>query len=211
MTFGRVAVLGDSYSTFEGCIPDGYAFYYGSEKHVETGVLRREDTWWDMLLRETGSTLLMNNSYSGSTVCTTVRKELPVSSAFVSRLPVFFDGSTPLDTIFFLGATNDSWIDAPLGEPTLKDWRAYSEEEKKYVLPAVGYTFGYLADKYPFARVVAIVNDGLKPEIARAIVEAAKTCRCVTVELNGVSKIHGHPNADGMKRIKELILEKVKE
>ncbi|MBO4284043.1 MAG: hypothetical protein J5958_05390 [Clostridia bacterium] len=208
-TLGRVAVFGDSYSTFEGCIPEGYNTYYGKDKHVETGVLRREDTWWDQLIRETHSTLVLNNSYSGSTVCYTGRENFPVSSSFAARAPRFFDGTVPLDTIVVLGGTNDSWIDSPLGDPAIKEWDAYTEEDKKDVLPSIGYTVGFLRARYPAARIVTVINSGLKPEIAGTLKNAAEKNRCIIVELTDVSKVHGHPDRAGMTRIKELILKAV--
>ena len=210
MTFGRVGIFGDSYSTFEGCVPEGYFSYYGKGKHVDTGVLRREDTWWDLLIRETSSTLVLNNSFSGSTVCLTGRADHPASSAFAVRAPLFFNGETPLDTIFFLGGTNDSWIDSPLGDPTPKDWRDYTEEDKKDVLPAIGYVIGYLRAHYPDARIVTVINEILKPEIKETLKAAAEKYRCQTVLLHGVRMIHGHPDLTGMKQIRDQIVETVR-
>ncbi len=206
MTFGKVAIMGDSYSTFVGCLPKNYRSYYGMENHLDMGVLRREDTWWDQLLRETNSTLVRNDSYSGSTVCTTGRPDLPAWSAFAVRAPLYFDGKTKFDTIFFLGGTNDSWIDSPLGDPTVKEWDQYTDEDKKNVLPAIGFVLGYLKAHNPEARIVAIVNDGLKPAIAETIKAAAEKFGCDLVELSGVSKKHGHPDPVGMTQIKDQIL-----
>ena len=206
MTFGKVAIMGDSYSTFVGCLPENYRSYYGMENHLDMGVLRREDTWWDQLLRETNSTLVRNDSYSGSTVCTTGRPDLPAWSAFAVRAPLYFDGKTKFDTIFFLGGTNDSWIDSPLGDPTVKEWDQYTDEDKKNVLPAIGFVLGYLKAHNPEARIVAIVNDGLKPAIAETIKAAAEKFGCDLVELSGVSKKHGHPDPLGMTQIKDRIL-----
>ena len=206
MTFGKVAIMGDSYSTFVGCLPENYRSYYGMENHLDMGVLRREDTWWDQLLRETGSTLVLNNSYSGSSVCTTGRPELPAWTAFAVRAPLCFDGTKKFDTIFFLGGTNDSWINSPLGDPTIKEWDEYTDEDKKNVLPAIGFVLGYLKSHNPGTRIVAIVNDGLKPEIAETIRAAAKKNGCDLVELNGISKLHGHPDPLGMTQIKDQIL-----
>lgn len=211
MTFGRVGIIGDSYSTFAGCVPEGYFFYYAPDKHLESGVVRREQTWWDLLIRETGSTLVINDSFSGSTVCCTGRPDHPAWSAFALRAPRVFDGSVPLDTIFFLGGTNDSWIDSPLGDPTLKDWRDYTDEDKKDVLPAIGFVLGCLRAHYPAARIVAMVNGGLKSEIAETIRAAAKKNGCAVVELDGISKVHGHPDVEGMIRIKNRIVENVRE
>ena len=206
MTFGKVAIMGDSYSTFVGCLPENYRSYYGMENHLDMGVLRREDTWWDQLIRETNSTLVRNDSYSGSTVCTTGRPDLPAWSAFAERTPLYFNGETGFDTIFFFGCTNDNWIGSPLGDPTLKEWDEYTDEDKKCVLPAIGYVLGYLRAHYPEARIVAIVNEGLKPAITETIGAAAKKFGCDLVELSGVSKKNGHPDPIGMTQIKDQIL-----
>ena len=205
MTLGKIGILGDSYSTFVGCLPEGYRSYYGMETHLDTGVLSRADTWWDLLIRETGSTLIENNSYSGSTVCTTGRPELPAWSAFCTRVPERFNGATEFDTIFFLGGTNDSWINSPLGDPVLKDPRDYTDGDKTCVLPAIGFILGYLRAHYPQARIVTVINSGLKPEIAKTLKAASEKYRCVTVELSGVDKIHGHPTKAGMVQIKDQI------
>ena len=122
------------------------------------------------------------------------------------RAPLYFDGETKFDTIFFLGGTNDSWIDSPLGDPTVKEWDRYTDEDKKNVLPAIGFVLGYLKAHNPEARVVAIVNDGLKPAIAETVKAAAKKFGCDLVELSGVSKKHGHPDPVGMTQIKDQIL-----
>ena len=41
-----VAVLGDSYSTFDGYIPEGNAAWYFTHPQGENDVVRVEDTWW---------------------------------------------------------------------------------------------------------------------------------------------------------------------
>ena len=56
MKLGRVFILGDSYSTFDGYIPQGYAPYYG-EWENPTDVRAAEQTWWHLLVKETNSEL----------------------------------------------------------------------------------------------------------------------------------------------------------
>ena len=57
----RVAVLGDSYSTFEGAIPKGNAIWYFKRNNPnQTDVNRVEQTWWSQLIGRKGWTLLMN-------------------------------------------------------------------------------------------------------------------------------------------------------
>ena len=42
----NIMIFGDSYSTFAGYIPDGYAVYYSTEEREQTDVRRVEETWW---------------------------------------------------------------------------------------------------------------------------------------------------------------------
>ena len=57
---GNVFILGDSYSTFKGYIPDEYHAYYSSEGRKETDVNAVSQTWWKMLLDETKANLVLN-------------------------------------------------------------------------------------------------------------------------------------------------------
>ena len=65
-----LSILGDSYSTFAGYIPEGQATYYPRPEAVPD-VLRVEDTWWHQLAASRGMRILANDSYSGSTMCAT--------------------------------------------------------------------------------------------------------------------------------------------
>ena len=52
MKLNNVLIFGDSYSTFDGYIPKGYATYYSSIFREETDVRAVEDTWWYPLIKE---------------------------------------------------------------------------------------------------------------------------------------------------------------
>lgn len=59
-----VAVLGDSYSTFEGFIPKGYATWYSPTTPPETtDVNKVEQTWWWQVIKEGGYKMGNINSY----------------------------------------------------------------------------------------------------------------------------------------------------
>ena len=64
MKIGNVLIIGDSYSTFEGKIPDGYACYYIKSGKPETDVTKEEQTWWAQLIQETNAKLVLNISWS---------------------------------------------------------------------------------------------------------------------------------------------------
>lgn len=65
---GKLYIIGDSYSTFEGCIPEGFAAWYFSGGTDVTDVTEKNETWWHMLISKTGMPLLLNNSWSGAPV-----------------------------------------------------------------------------------------------------------------------------------------------
>ncbi len=66
---GTLFIMGDSISTFEGCVPPENAIFYEGERCEETGVLSVEDTWWGILAEKLGMRVGINGSYSGSKVC----------------------------------------------------------------------------------------------------------------------------------------------
>ena len=112
----KVSVLGDSYSTFRGMIPQGYAVFY---PHDQVDVKEADQTWWAQLIRENGWKLEINNSYSGSTVCNTGYNRADYSDrAFISR--VNYIGNP--DILFIFGGTNDAWANSPIGEYKYADW-----------------------------------------------------------------------------------------
>lgn len=62
------SVLGDSISTLvDFSYPRG-AVYYNDGRKFETGVFVPEDTWWGQVISRLGGRLLVNDSFSGSTV-----------------------------------------------------------------------------------------------------------------------------------------------
>ena len=61
-----ISVIGDSISTYEGYIPEGYNLYYGSELQAVNEMKSVNDTWWMKVINALGGTLCVNNSFSGS-------------------------------------------------------------------------------------------------------------------------------------------------
>ena len=64
----KVSVLGDSYSTFAGHNPEGYAPFYPNDRNDVTEV---EQTWWSLYIKAMGYELEQNNSWGGTTICGT--------------------------------------------------------------------------------------------------------------------------------------------
>lgn len=59
----KFSILGDSYSTFAGHNPDGYAPFYPNDRNDVTKV---EETWWDLYINAMGYVLEANNSWGGT-------------------------------------------------------------------------------------------------------------------------------------------------
>ena len=143
-------IFGDSYSTFKGYIPEGYEVYYSEEENSETDVRKVEETWWFQVFKEKNFNLMLNNSWSGSTIGYTGydNEDCSGSSSFIYRFRKLiesgFFAENEIDTMFIFGGTNDSWCKAPLGEMKYSDW-----EEKDFysVLPAMCYFFNLVKER----------------------------------------------------------------
>ena len=206
MLLGRTfSILGDSYSTFKGFVPKEYACYYPNPEMVDN-VLSVEDTWWCKLIYQQGMRLLVNDSYSGSTVCTCVRDNQPMSASFVERVHCSFcnDDKLQPDYFFVFGCTNDSWLDREIGQVQYESW---TEDDLKSVLPAYCYVLDQLSAVYKKSKIVTVINTGLHPEITKGIILSSDHYGTIVVKLHDIDKQSGHPSALGMSQIADQICE----
>lgn len=199
------SILGDSYSTFKAYIPEGYAAYYPNPEKVPD-VLRVEDTWWHQLMQKKGMELLENNSYSGSTVCSFVRPGQKPFAPFVRRIEhalcAVSDGKPQPDYIVLFGATNDSWLERPVGQLQFADW---TEADLEQVLPAYCYVLDHMRKENPQSQILCIINTDFAPELHAGMVHAAAHYGAVPVELTEIDKSCGHPTKQGMTQIADQI------
>lgn len=199
-----VSILGDSYSTFAGCLPEGNYVYYPHEGIDD--VAAPADTWWHQLIEKRGLELLMNDSSSGTTISLHVRPHHKVSDAFIRRMENSLsakgvEGKKP-DIIWVFGATNDSWIDNEVGQVQYENW---TEDDLQRVLPAYCYLLDYVIKNNPQAQVVGIVNCDLKEEIMQGQLEACRHYGITGVMLHDIHKINGHPDKLGMQQIAQQV------
>ena len=205
----NIMIFGDSYSTYEGHIPAGYAVYYSGHRDNPPDVSDVKLTWWGRLIAETDSTLVQNNSWSGSTIGYTGynNSDCSHSSSFIYRfeklLAEGFFEEHKIDKLFVFGGTNDSWSNAPLVE---SDKEVIEENDLFCVLPAIKHFIARLADKLPDTKLVIIGNCDIKSEITSALALAAERAGATYVGLSGVDKVNGHPTELGMEQIKDQIL-----
>ena len=197
----KVSVLGDSYSTFEGCNPEGYAPFYPNDRNDVTEV---GQTWWDLYIKAMGYELEENNSWGGTTICNTGYGGMDSSrSSFNSRVGML---GNP-DIIFVFGGTNDAWAGSPVGEYKWADWTA---EDCKYFRPAYACLLDSLQKQYPKAKIYSILNSELREEINESSREVCKHYGVQLIELYDIEKQNGHPSIKGMQSICDQLIEAIK-
>ena len=198
-----VAVLGDSYSTFLGHIPEGNAYWYSSKPQGENDVVKVEDTWWHQFCTTAGYDLVLNESWSGSTICNTGYGGNPCPTwSFIARMKNIVAGDSDPDLILICGGTNDSWANSPIGELKFGDWT--SEDLNSY-LPACCYMIDYLRREAPQAKIVCVINSELKPEITQGQFDACAHYGAHALLLKDVDKLLGHPSVAGMTAMSEQV------
>lgn len=213
MDFKNVLIFGDSYSTFEGYIPKGFAVYYSESGSGETDVRNVNETWWHRLISETNSDLIQNNSWSGSTICYTgYDGDCSETSSFICRLNKLIDAGffkeNEINTVFVFGGTNDSWANAPLGKLQYSGWE---KQDLFSVLPAFCFFINKLKETLPNADIICIINTELKDEISEGFITACKHYGTKYIALQNIDKRGGHPTVKGMEAIKNQILDNFKQ
>lgn len=209
MNLGNVIIFGDSYSTYKGYIPEGYAVFYSGERVTPPDLPNVEKTWWKIVLDANESNLIQNNSWSGSTIGYTGydSADCSKSSSFIYRLEKLIDEGffeeNIIDTVFVFGGTNDSWSNAPLGE--LK-YDYFDKNDMYFVLPAISYFAYKLKEISNNPRIIFIGNTEIKAEITSAFENVCMHYGYEYLMLTDIDKENGHPTELGMKQISDQIM-----
>ncbi len=203
----NISILGDSYSTFIGWIPDGYAVWY-SPNQMKTDVHQVENTWWWKLCDKARCTLLRNSSFSGSTICNTgYNGSDATKTSFITRMKKDMGQERVFEAkpqvIFIFGGTNDSWANSPLGLPKYENW---TQDDLYQIFPATCYMLDYLKRWNPGARIVFLSNTELKKEFYPGVKEACQHYGIDFLQLENIAKQSGHPNIEGMEAIANQII-----
>lgn len=204
---GNVMIFGDSISTFEGYIPEEYPAFYPHA--AENSVKHVEDTWWKLLLDETNSSLVMNDSWSGSTLAYSL---IGAEQSFLFREMKHladgkFDGKK-IDTVLIFGGTNDSTARIPAGEPKYSDW---TEDDYYSFDPAFCKMIDHIRTTAPDIRIINIIGCHVNKPIADGMEEICEHYGVECVRLKDIENIGVHPTKLGMIRIKDQILDCIAE
>ena len=211
VSFGNTVILGDSYSTYEGYIPEGNSSWYKAGGSKQTDVTDASHTWWHQLMSASGSNLLLNDSWSGTTICNTGYNGEDVSDkSFVARADALiekgFFKENDVDTIFVFGGTNDTWANSPVGELKYSNW---TEEDLYSSLPAFCYLIDILKKAEPDAKIICVLGTMLSKEIKQGYNDACMHYGVIPVRLNITDVYNSHPTIRGMTQIKNQILDGV--
>lgn len=100
------SVYGDSISSFEGILPEGWRVFYEGEQLELTGVKTPADTWWGQVINHFGGEFLANAAWSG---CVVEGTEFPVGASTERIAALEKDGRTPDDIIIHIGINDYGW------------------------------------------------------------------------------------------------------
>ncbi len=194
----KVSLIGDSIDTFdqEGYKIDGYAMFYPIPI---IGVTTVEDTWWKRVIDQTGATIEINASYSGSRVTNTLAgaPDLYARTSLIGHPDLIFVG---------LG-TNDSGAGVALGEYDFDS--AYTNLSESQFRPAYIKGIKALQALYPYAQIVCIAKI-MGDEYKESIAHIANTLGVMYIDVSDYESINGaanpHPKAYGMRQIASRVL-----
>ena len=216
------SIFGDSISTMEGCSVPAEAVFYEGMMRYQSGVYTQKESWWGQVLAGLGGRLLVNDSFSGSTVVKRAGYEIPSYGCSVERTSSLGKGNVVPQVIFVFMGTND-WGYG------VKIYPSEGEENDLGVFSvAYGKMLENLRSNYPCAEIVCFTlpqcleehreQKGVFSPVGRslgayceAIRACAFACGCEVVDLYSCcppfETVDGfHPNAQGMKTIARAVL-----
>lgn len=201
-TFG---IIGDSYSTYKGFVPEDYASWYADGgNECENDLAGVENTWWKRFEKESGLELVTNCSFSGSAVSYSGYPEMDrVKTSFIYRMKRELGENSPKsDLILIFSGTNDFWAGAPVGRTKYGFWNA---DDFKSFGPSFCYMLSYLQKYNPESKFINLINDEITSEIREIQLEACDHFDVECLMLKSIEKQNGHPNTAGMRSIAEQL------
>lgn len=199
-----ISFLGDSYTTFEGYIPEGNAIWYFDPLDTAlTDVATVEDTWWHKVVAGGPFKLITNESYSGATISYTgYNGDDYEDRSFITRLPRV---GTP-DILVILGGTNDSWAGAQVGEFKDED---IEKADLYFYRPALAKLFQDAEALLPCTRILFVMNSELREDITESSKEICEQYGIEFLQLENIDKKAGHPSVQGMDSIAKQVLDRL--
>ncbi len=197
-----VAILGDSISTWEGYIPDGYDAFYPMPLADVTDM---HQTWWMQTIDKLGASLFVNNSYSGTCVANDLRSGEDDRTSADKRLAhLVINGQTPDVIIIYMGS-NDAAYDSVTVDAFDTEYKVMLDKIKALCpnseiilcnLPTTG-TYYSVAEKEAF-----------NPTINKYAAEyGLKLIDFSTLDISQVLVDSGHPSTAGHTILANRVIE----
>lgn len=213
------SILGDSISTLAGCNPPECGVFYDRENKYLAGIYAPQDTWWGQVIEALGGHLLVNNAWSGSTVCRLPMYEIDSYGCSDGRTGGLHIGTVSPDVVMVLLGLNDFGC----GLPVVGDGGA------QVFSTAYEMLLGKLRRNYPASEIWCLTlpvscwskQPGFVPppmrggwhvaEYCQAIRDCAGKLGCRVVDIYDPAApydtIDGyHPTAEGMQTIARAVL-----
>ena len=195
----RLAIIGDSISTFGGIIPSDHKAYYPKS---DCDVSNWTQTYWGRLISDYWhSTLDVNTSWSGSSVASGKDGEERTPFVDDSRLGLL----TNPDCVILFGGTNDAIASNGIGLGEFSyDTPLASINHYKRFRDAYIYVIKYIQNKFPSAKIICIIGTHVTGDYGESVAAIAQHYNLPCVDFRGegvagkVTLYSGsHPNAAG--------------
>lgn len=213
------SVLGDSVSTLSGYSQPTGAEFYNAYRKYETDVYDLSDTWWGQVIEALGGRLLINDSISGSTVCSLSHNRSEACACGDRRISGLGTDECAPDIIMIFMGLNDRGYGVklrPLDEGQRGDESIFSEA---YRIMLEKIRACYLRAEIWCLTLPLADHDGYAPSVTAklkteaysgVIAECAAACGCRRIDIHDMepySSCDGlHPNAKGMQMVAQAVL-----
>ena len=208
----RIGLIGDSISTFEGWLPEGYSAYYPKSS---SEIMSVEQTYWYRLIYELmpDAVLDRNLAYSATRVAKIGTDDNYDKNDFVTRVDqVGFDNP---DIVIVHGGTNDRRASTPDHVP-LGDYGfdlPLDQLDRTCFRSAYVCLVRKIMDNHPGVKIICIIGDTLNTEKYQGLADSIKAiCEhygfttvnfpCAIDSADGV-----HPNSSGAQYMADRIYE----
>ena len=215
------SLLGDSISTLEGYSQPDFAAFYDRERKLFSGVLTPADTWWGRVIDALGGRLLVNNSFSGSTVCYVPAYEIESYGCSDGRTGSLHREAQNPDVILVYLGTNDwgcGFAPKPQAWSRQGDlsvfsvaYRSMLEKLRKNYSQAEIWCFTLAVSQFPDGEFPYRYRGWHMEEYCNVIRELAAEFGCRLIDLYRTAEPYEvmddfHPTARGMQTLADGVM-----
>ncbi|WLT35552.1 SGNH/GDSL hydrolase family protein [Lactiplantibacillus plantarum] len=200
-----VSIVGDSYSAFTGWVPEGNNISYNG---TFNGVASFSDMWWFKVIQKFNMSLMLNESWSGSTICNTgYNASDATATSFLTRITKRYGATNTLgqkpQVLFILGGLNDTWAKSPLGNAQYSDW---TTDDLKTTLGAYSKMINDILLYNPGIEIINFEYADVSQEIRDGKALICEHFGVKNVPISVVDSLAGHPTTTGMQQIVDQII-----